>query len=111
MTQDDSTPEEVLLQWVREVAAGRDPIRRVTYLQAGPERVADGVLALNDILSCHLDQSRRDARVGRQMRRQYGQDVTGIIRSSNPINLTLAGALLTVALDVLKRPTCQRPRA
>lgn len=101
---------EDVLQRVREVAAGSDVIHTGQYLAADVARVRDGCEAVCQLIAIHLIQARREGRARRQARRIYGQDVSGVLRQTNQVNLTLCAAWLSVSLGLLdRRPQRNRP--
>jgi hypothetical protein len=94
------SPEDVL-DFVRRVAAERDPRHASIYADVDPSRVKDGIVTLEALMRAHLEFHRRTSRGARSGRRVHSQQIREAVLATNEVTFTLGLVWLDLAFGLL----------
>jgi hypothetical protein len=93
----------LVLAYVRQQAAGRDPNLGHIYATASAARVKEATFLAQRLLSAHRALLGRQGRGARTGRRKHAQEVYRLLNATNDATLALAISYLCTALGVLPR--------
>ncbi len=95
----ESHSEAAILEFVRELAARRDPWHGLLYRGVSPARIKHSAAVAQGLIEVHVRYLRHHTR-GRG-RRQHSAEVYGLLAETNEAALVLALAVLDLAFAVL----------
>lgn len=98
---EDLIDPELVLRYVREHAARRDPALSHLYAGMSPRRIKDAAYLAQQLLETHRELLGRQGRGARSGKRKHARRIYDLLNATNDGTLVLAIAYLETAIGTL----------